>query len=204
MQRHEIDERRAREWADAQRVQGARSEHLCVALDIVVGRVPNETSGRLVVELFEHLCPQACANFRALVLGETIVAGRRLDYAGTPCFRIIPKVAAFFGEFDGASISSTGAAVLDENFAIPHGQRGIISMVSRGPHTIGSAFRVTFGKTPQFDFTDVVVGRVVEGIEFLDVIEAVPLSAAQVPATPVLITFSCALNGPSPRLPQSH
>ena len=60
-------------------------------------------------------------------------------------------------------------------------ERGILSMANRGPNTNTSQFFITFAPTPHLDGKHVVFGKIVEGIEILDVIESVSTDSSDVP-----------------------
>lgn len=46
----------------------------------------------------------------------------------------------------------------DENFAIPHSNRGILGMANKGTHTNGSQFYITLQATPWMDCKYVCFG----------------------------------------------
>lgn len=54
-----------------------------------------------------------------------------------------------------------------------HCARGLLSMANAGKNTNSSQFFLTFGPAPQCDGKHVVFGRVVEGMDVLDAVEAV-------------------------------
>ena len=55
--------------------------------------IEGELIGRLVFELYKHLCPKTCANFVALCTGEkgTSASGTRLSYVNSLFHRVVKK-----------------------------------------------------------------------------------------------------------------
>ena len=67
----------------------------------------------------------------------------------------------------------------DENFKLKHQGPGILSMANAGPNTNGSQFFLTFVSTPHLNGAHVVFGKVVEGLEMLEKMEAVGSSSGK-------------------------
>jgi cyclophilin family peptidyl-prolyl cis-trans isomerase len=61
----------------------------------------------------------------------------------------------------------------DENFALDHDKRGVISMVNKGPHTATNHFMIMFKDMPTMDKKSVVFGQVVDGEDCLRKIQQV-------------------------------
>ncbi|KAJ3363028.1 peptidylprolyl isomerase protein [Allomyces javanicus] len=127
-------------------------------------------AGRMTFELFADKVPRTAENFRALCTGERGYGKltKPLHYKGSHMHRIINRFMA-----QGTFSRIYGESFADENFAIKHTGRGLLSMANRGPNTNGSQFFITFVQTPHLDGKHTVFGKVVEGEQILDAIEAV-------------------------------
>ena len=70
-------------------------------------------------------------------------------------------------------MSIYGRKFPDENLALKHYKRGLLSMANSGPDTNGSQFFITFVECPWLDGYHCVFGELVEGQEVLNQIEQV-------------------------------
>jgi cyclophilin family peptidyl-prolyl cis-trans isomerase len=143
----------------------------------------------------------------------------KIDYADTRCSRILPGIGALFGEIpsplttpsipasaaqqQSSTVSSNsttnGVSYLpDENFALRHNSKGIVTMVGHGPNTIGSQFMILFDRAPQFDFKYVPFGRVIEGLPVLEKLEKHQTTITNIPTHPITVSLAGALNGKKP------
>jgi len=172
----------------------ADSRHDFVFLDISIGESP---AGRLVFELFADSVPKTCFNFKALCTGEcgTSCEGRKLGYQGALIHRIVPNGwiqggDIYNGNGDGGE-SVFGPFFEDENFAVSHSSRGVLGMANQGRHTNGSQFYVTLQPTSWMDTKYVAFGKLVEGGDLLDRLEALE-TYNQRPKDDVVIT-ACGL-----------
>lgn len=143
--------------------------------DITIGGIP---VGRVVMQLFNDVCPKTVENFRALCTGEKGIGkttGKPLHYQGTTFHRVVKDFMVQSGDFSdgngkgGESIYSGQFA--DENFDLKHDAPFLLSMANKGPNTNGSQFFVLTQPAPHLDGIHTVFGHVISGKEVIKEIE---------------------------------
>jgi cyclophilin family peptidyl-prolyl cis-trans isomerase len=135
--------------------------------------------GAMVVELFDEDAPKTVDNFLKL--------SKDGYYDGLVFHRVIKDFMIQGGCPEGTGTGGPGYEFEDEinDHKIV---RGALAMANRGPDTNGSQFFiVTAEEAPWLDGKHTVFGRVAEGMDSVDAIEAVETGAQDRPADPVLI-----------------
>lgn len=123
--------------------------------------------GRIVIELFDKICPLACENFIQLC---------KESYRNCPIHRIVSNSWLQSGDIiDGTgnnSRSASGDPIPDESFAIEFGNKfgGIVGYSSSAPHSNGSQFFITLGPCEWMNCTKEGFGRVIQGYDVLKVL----------------------------------
>ncbi|KAF0898979.1 hypothetical protein E2562_012672 [Oryza meyeriana var. granulata] len=166
-------------------------------LDVSIG---GEPAGRITIGLFGDAAPAGASRFLSLVTGVgyrrkefvKIVPGY-VQHGGVVSYPAIPAVTdQLAAEMDAVSAQCGGSRS-------PHAAAGAVSIVVRDPSLPppkpklvarggklevdqeqvgvapnGTEFVITTGTTPELDASALVVGRVVEGMDVVDKIAAVP------------------------------
>jgi peptidyl-prolyl cis-trans isomerase A (cyclophilin A) len=145
--------------------------------------------------LFEKEAPKTVANFVGLVEGtkewRDPSTGEKKSgpyYDGIVFHRVI---SGFM--IQGCDRLGTGTGGPGYNFgdefhpSLRHSRAGILSMANAGPNTNGSQFFITLAPTPHLDNRHSVFGEVVEGLDVVKKIGAVPTGRQDRPVKPVVM-----------------
>ncbi|CAJ1374866.1 unnamed protein product [Effrenium voratum] len=155
-----------------------RGKNPRVYLDISIG---SRTGGRVIIELFPDITPRAAENFRGLCTGEYGMGRntkKKLSYEGCQIFRSVKNFMIQTGDFqsnngDGGE-SIYGGTFNDEDFVRRHTQAGVVSMANKGRNSNGSQFFITLKRSVQLDNKHIAFGQVVEGMDVIRAVAAVP------------------------------
>ncbi len=132
--------------------------------------------GDVVIELFKDIAPKHVERF--------ILLAKEKQYDGVVFHRVIDKFMAQTGdvEFGNSNLESydpkrvgTGGSKypnLKAEFSdVPH-ERGTLSMARSGhPDSANSQFFICFESAPHLDRSYTVFGKVIKGMEFIDLIQ---------------------------------
>jgi cyclophilin family peptidyl-prolyl cis-trans isomerase len=137
------------------------------------------TAGPVTIELFDDDAPKTVDNFRKLSADGF--------YDGLTFHRVIRDFMIQGGCPEGTGTGGPGYTFEDEineNKIV----RGALAMANAGPNTNGSQFFiVTTDAAPWLDGKHTVFGRVTEGMDTVDSIEAAPTGAGDRPTEPQVI-----------------
>src|SRR5438874_7054528 len=137
------------------------------------------TSGTIELELFDDDAPKTVENFRKLASDGF--------YDGIIFHRVIPDFMIQGGCPQGTGTGGPGYTFEDE-INEHKVVRGAVAMANSGPDTNGSQFFiVTTEAAPWLDGKHTVFGRVTDGMDAVDAIEAAPTGAGDRPLEPQLI-----------------
>ena len=123
--------------------------------------------GILKFELYDEDAPIAVANFKKLIAEGF--------YDGLTFHRVIPNFMIQGGCPDGTGAGGPGYTIeCETKGANQLHDRGVLSMAHRGPNTGGSQFFICHNRmnTKHLDGVHTCFGRVIDGLEIIDAIQA--------------------------------
>jgi peptidyl-prolyl cis-trans isomerase B (cyclophilin B) len=123
------------------------------------------SKGNIELELYPEHAPVTVNNFVFLC--------KEGFYDGVSFHRVIDNFVIQGGDPTGTGTGGPGYRFDDEvrDNPLVH-DRGVISMANAGPNTNGSQFFITHSPQPHLDGRHTVFGKVVEGMDVVDAIEA--------------------------------
>jgi peptidyl-prolyl cis-trans isomerase B (cyclophilin B) len=123
------------------------------------------SKGDIKGTLFASKVPLTCANFLNLAT--------RGYYDGITFHRVIPDFMIQGGDPTGTGRGGPGYKFEDEiDRSLKHDAPGMFSMANAGPSTNGSQFFVTHVPTPWLDGKHAIFGKVTEGQDIVNAIQA--------------------------------
>ncbi|MCF8467346.1 MAG: peptidylprolyl isomerase [Sneathiella sp.] len=135
--------------------------------------------GRVVIEMLPNLAPNHVARIKELT--------RQGFYDGSKFHRVIEDFMAQTGDPTGTGRGGSGRKLRAEFSNTLH-VRGIVSMArAQSPHSADSQFFIVLADAPWLDGKYTVWGRVIEGMEFVDLIKKGVGQSGMVPGEPDII-----------------
>lgn len=154
--------------------------------------------GVIKVRLFTDKAPKTCEHFIGLATGSKAWRdprdGREKKnplYDGLTFHRVVPGFMVQTGDPLGDGRGGIGLTIADEfHPALRYDRPGLVGMANAGPDTAGSQFFITLAAAPELDGRHSLFGEVVEGMEVVRAIAAVPrdeASGTDRPLKPVML-----------------
>ncbi len=147
-----------------------------------------ETSmGTIEAEIFADMAPSTAANFISLAESG--------EYDGTLFHRIISNFMMQGGDPNSKDDDPSNDGFGGPGYSIPdefhhllrHDQKGMLSMANGGPDSGGSQFFITFGPTAHLDDKHAIFGKVIGGMDVVDMVNAEAASSTGAPQTEVVL-----------------
>lgn len=179
-----------------------------VFMDVAIGR---SEPRRITYELFQKQCPVAAENFLKLCTGENVLPQvSSIEGLGDPAFadQFLPQLTYRHTTFHrvhrnylvqgGDLVSAKGTSQLSiygETFDAPEevkasvfDKKGLVGTAVSAPHLNGSQFFIlTADAAPHLNGTCICFGRVVDGWDVVEAIEAVPLGTNGFPSERITV-----------------
>lgn len=155
----------------------------------------DEVLGNIVIKLFKDKTPITVDNFTGLAKGEKMFMDpktrkqvKRPFYNGLVFHRIIKNFMIQGGCPLGAGTGGPGYSFEDEFVSdLQFDKPGYLAMANSGPATNGSQFFITTVPTSWLNNKHTIFGVVIEGMDVVKKIEAVPTGRGDKPIVPVVL-----------------
>lgn len=156
-------------------------QKISVYMDVSIDSKP---IGRMIFELFYHLAPKTCENFRRLCTGENGSftfedATHPLHLINTIFHKIVPAKFVEGGDISNqkglGGYSIYGRYFNDEYLSGLLDAEGLLAMAPHAANKNSSKFMITLNPTPDFNSKRVVFGKLSYGLETLRKIALVPI-----------------------------
>jgi len=157
----------------------SQAPDLTIDLDTDYRATLHTNQGDITLRLFPAEAPLAVNSFLFLA-GEGF-------YDGVIFHRVIPGFVIQGGDPTGTGRGGPGYSFRDELEADRRYRRGTLAMANAGPNTNGSQFFICLGD-PKLPHQYTVFGEVVDGMEAVDAIAAIPTDAQDRPRTEAVIS----------------
>ena len=139
--------------------------------------------GSMKIELYCSSTPKTCLNF--------INLAKSGFYRGIKFHRLVKNFMIQGG--DPTESGTGGQSYFGQEFedefhqSLSHDSRGIISMANHGPNTNTSQFFIMFKECQRLDLKHTVFGKVVSGLEILDIIESINVDKKDFPTSDIIL-----------------
>jgi len=121
--------------------------------------------GQVVIQLYPQSAPNAVNSFIHLAQSGW--------YDDNPIFSVVPGKYIESGDPSGTGFGDQGYHYdIETDPTLKFDQPGMVAMSSSGPNTNGSRFFIALSALPELDGTRTIFGRVIEGLEILEQLEA--------------------------------
>jgi cyclophilin family peptidyl-prolyl cis-trans isomerase/HEAT repeat protein len=159
----------ARRWGPERPIQSVRGleDYREMARRYIAGPggvqtvVLDTDRGRIVIDLFARDAPITVNAFLQLV--------DQRFFDGRPFHRVVPNFVVQGGDPRGDGWGGPGYSLRDEINPNRY-ERGTVGMALSGPDSGGSQFFITHSRQPHLDGTYPVIGRVISGMDVVDLI----------------------------------
>jgi cyclophilin family peptidyl-prolyl cis-trans isomerase len=160
--------------------QYPKAPDLAIDLDTDYRATLRTTHGDITLRLFAAEAPLAVNSFLFLA-GEGF-------FDGVIFHRVIPGFVVQGGDPTGTGRGGPGYKFRDELEADRRYQRGTLAMANAGPGTNGSQFFICLADLAKLPHNYTIFGEVVDGMDAVDAIAALPTDAQDRPRTEAVIS----------------